>query len=94
MKTAARSSDDARLRRSEAIVTRHVREMFERLPMLVGFCLRPDLRIAELSICPWPDDIDGPELYGLVMQSLVELAEAHPEAVRLMRGRTFARSVH
>jgi hypothetical protein len=29
-----------------------------------------------------------------VMQSLVEFAEEHPEAVPLMRGRTFARVVH
>jgi hypothetical protein len=28
------------------------------------------------------------------MQSLVELAEERPEAVQLMRGRTFARAVH
>jgi hypothetical protein len=28
------------------------------------------------------------------MQSLVDLAEVRPEAVQLMRGRTFARAVH
>ena len=28
------------------------------------------------------------------MQSLVDLAEERPEAVQLMRGRTFARAVH
>jgi hypothetical protein len=29
-----------------------------------------------------------------VMQSLVDLAEKRPEAVQLIRGRTFARAVH
>jgi hypothetical protein len=29
-----------------------------------------------------------------VMQSFVDLAEELPEAVQLMRGRTFARAVH
>ena len=29
-----------------------------------------------------------------MMQSLVDLAEERPEAVQLMRGRTFARAVH
>ena len=33
-------------------------------------------------------------LYEEVMQSLVALAEERPEAVQLMRGRTFARTVH
>jgi len=28
------------------------------------------------------------------MQSLVDLAEERPEAVQLLRGRTFARAVH
>jgi hypothetical protein len=28
------------------------------------------------------------------MESLVELADEQPEAVQLMRGRTFARAVH
>ena len=36
----------------------------------------------------------GPDLYDEVMQSLVDLAEELPEAVQLMRGRTFARAVH
>jgi hypothetical protein len=33
-------------------------------------------------------------VYDEVMQSLLELAEERPEAVQLMRGRTFARAVH
>ena len=36
----------------------------------------------------------GRELYEEVMQSLVDLAEERPQAVQLLRGRTFARAVH
>ena len=40
------------------------------------------------------DYATGRDLYEEVMQSLVEFAEEPPEAVPLMRGRTFARAVH
>jgi hypothetical protein len=59
-----------------------------------GFWLRPDLEVAELSVFTWPGCSAGEDLYEEVMQSLVELAEECPEAVPLMRGRTFARAVH
>ena len=35
---------------TEAIVARHVHQLFQRLPMLSGFWLRPDLKVAELSV--------------------------------------------
>jgi hypothetical protein len=70
-----------------------MQQLFQRLPMLSGFWLRPDLD-AELSVFTWPGCIAGQELYEEVMQSLVGLAEERPEAVALMRGRTFARALH
>jgi hypothetical protein len=79
---------------TEAIVSRHVHELFKRLPMLSGFWLRPDLKVAELSVFTWPGYTAGAGLYEAVMQSLVEFAEECPEAAQLMRGRTFARAVH
>jgi len=85
---------EARRQHTEAIVARHVHELFQRLPMLSGFWLRPDLELAELSVFTWPGYTAGQDLYEEVMQSLVELAEERPEAVKLMRGRTFARAVH
>ena len=62
--------------------------------MLAGFWLRPDLELEQLSVFTWPGYTAGRELYDEVMQSLVELAEERPDAVQLMRGRTFARAVH
>ena len=83
-----------RRQHTEAIVARHVHELFKRLPMLSGFWLRPDLKVTELSVFTWPGYTAGRDLYDQVTESLVQLAEECPEAVQLMRGRTFARAVH
>ena len=47
-----------------------------------------------MSVFDWPGYEPGRHLYEEVMQSLVDLAEERPEAVQLLRGRTFARAVH
>jgi hypothetical protein len=93
MKPSEQRLNEAHRQHTEAIVTQHVYELFQRLPMLCGFWLRPELEVAELSV-RWPGCTAGTELYEEVMQSLVDLAEVRPEAVDLMRGRTFARAVH
>jgi hypothetical protein len=79
---------------TEAVVARHVHELFKRLPMLSGFWLRFDLKVTELSVCTWPGYTAGSDLYDQVTESLVRLAEECPEAVQLIRARTFARAVH
>ena len=94
MKISEQRLNEARRQRTEAIVARHMDELFQRLPMLSGFWLRPDLEAAELSVSGWPGCTAGTDVYEEVMQSLAELAEERPEAVPLMRGRTFARAVH
>ena len=94
MKPSEQRLTEARRQHTEAIVDRHLSELFQRLPMLAGFWLRPDLEVDELSVFTWPGFAAGPELYEEVMQSLVELAEERPETVQLMRGRTFARALH
>ena len=62
--------------------------------MLLGFFLGPDLQVAELSVYRWAGYIDDVDLRDKVMQSLADLVEERPEAMVLMRGRTFARVVH
>jgi hypothetical protein len=94
MKTSEQRQSEARRQHSEAIVARHLHALFQRLPMLSGFWLGPDLELAELSVFSWPGYAAGRDLYEEVMQSLVDLAEERPEAVQLMRGRAFARAVH
>jgi len=94
MKPSEQRLSEARRHHIEAIVARHVHALFQRLPMLSGFWLRHDLKVDELSVFTWPGYGAGLDLYEEVMQSLIELAGERPEAVRLMRGRTFARAVH
>ena len=94
MKISEQRMNEARRQNTEAIVAQHVHQLFQRLPMLSGFWLRPDLKVAELSVFSWPGYTDGGDLYEEVTQSLVDLAEEHPGAMQLMRGRTFARAMH
>jgi hypothetical protein len=90
--TAQVQNDDAQRKFVEALVTRHMRDLFDRLPALAGFRLRNDLMVDDLAAFSWADTARQP-LDEIVMRSLVELAERNPEAVELMRGRTFARSL-
>jgi hypothetical protein len=94
MKPSEQRLSEARRQHNEAIVARHLHQLFKRLPMLSGFWLRPDLKVAELSVFTWPGYTAGQDLCEEVTHSLIELAEECPEAAQLMRGRTFARAVH
>ena len=93
MKRAEQCQSEAGRHHIEAIVAGHMRELFQRLPVLAGFWLRSDLEVAELSVFTWPGYTASPELREAVMESLADLAEDRPEAVQFMRGRTFARAV-
>jgi hypothetical protein len=94
MKPSEQRLSEVSRQHTEEVVSRHLHELFKRLPMLSGFWLRLDLKVAELSVFTWPGYTAGADLYEAVMQSLTDLAEEHPEAAPLMRGRTFARAVH
>ena len=94
MKISEQRMNEARRQHTEAIVARHLHELFRRLPMLSGFWLGPELELADVSVFDWPGYDAGRHLYEEVLQSLVDLAEERPEAVQLLRGRTFARAVH
>ena len=94
MKPAEQRLSEARRQHIEAIVARHVHELFQRLPMLSGFWLRPDLEVAELSVFSWPGYGASHDLYAEVTQSLAALADERPDAAQFLRGRTFARAVH
>lgn len=94
MKPSEQRLSEARRDHTEAIIAQHVHQLFQRLPMLSGFWLRPNLEVAELSVFTWPGYTAGPDLYDEVMQSLVDVCEERPEAVPLLRGRTFARALH
>ena len=94
MKASETRLQEQRRSHTEAIVEEHVDSLFRRLPMLSGFSLRHDLELADVAVQTWPGYSAGPELYQELVDMLAELAEKRPEAVELLRGRTFARSLH
>lgn len=94
MKPSQSRSQENRLQRSEALVEQYVLALFRRMPMLCGFTLRDDLEVTDISVDTWPGYTAGEDLYRDLMSSLAELADERPEAIFLMRGRTFARAFH
>ena len=71
MKTSEQNLSEVCRQHTEAVVARHVHELFKRLPMLSGFWLRLDLKVAELSVFTWPGYTAGADLHEAVRQSLV-----------------------
>jgi hypothetical protein len=94
MKLSEQHLVEARREHAKAVVARHACQLFERLPILSGFWLRSDFKVAELSFFIWPGRTTARDLYDQVTESLVELANEYPEVVQLMSGRTIARAVH
>jgi hypothetical protein len=94
MKTSEQRSQKFQSKPVEEIIDNHLARLFGRLPMLCGFALQQDLEVTEVTVHSWPGYTAGEDLYEELMQGLVDLAEEQPDAALLMRGRTFARSVH
>jgi hypothetical protein len=94
MKASENRLREERRERAEAIVEEHVVALFRRLPMLSGFSLRQDLEFADVAVHTWPGYTAGADLYQDLVETLAELAEERPDAVELLRGRTFARIIH
>ncbi len=94
MKSSTQRSEELRRERSQALVETRIAAIFQRLPMLWGFSLREDLEVTDIAISTWPGHSVGEDLYEDVMQALADLAEERPDAVEMLRGRTFARAFH
>src|SRR5262245_17208635 len=92
VKTTQTSLDEARRQHAEAIVVKHIRALFQRMPMLCGFSVRQDLEAIDVAVSSWPGHTPADEVYADLMQALEELAEERPDAVQLLRGRIFARA--
>lgn len=82
--------------RSRRLVDDRVRELFRRLPLLLGFSLDPDLSLADVEVPMWPGCYWGADVYAELDDRIAELvAEIEDNgAAELLRGRTFARSLH
>lgn len=94
MKSSTQRSEELRRQRSQAVVETHIAAIFQRMPMLSGFSLRHDLEVTDIAISTWPGCTAGQELYEDLMQALADFAEERPDAVEVLRGRSFARAFH
>ena len=74
-------------------IQERLEELFRRCPQLHGFAVRPDRPLPCHLACDAGANV-ADEALGEIAQTLLELIEERPEAAGLLRGRTFARSVH
>jgi hypothetical protein len=68
--------------------------LFQRLPMLAGFCIESDLSVAEVSLHTWPGWSPSEAVREEIGRALADLVDERPDSAELLRGRTFARSFH
>jgi len=72
-----------------------VNEIFAAWPEVYGFSvsqLEGELCLAEVAMDPWRSHSE--EVLGQIAATLGELIEEEPGAAELLRGRTFARTLH
>ena len=71
--------------------------LFARCPDLCGFSVRGDedeLFVSDIGIAPRLSAEQYGEIFQDIAKTLSELLEAQPEACDILRGRTFARTLH
>ena len=92
MKILQASEQQIRRGRLEAMIDGRIAALFQQLPMLSGFVVQEDLLIAEVAVHSWPGTPDA-DVYVRIADALSEIVEERREAVELLRGRTFARTL-
>jgi hypothetical protein len=84
--------------RTQALIAARTRELFDRLPPLLGFSLDEDLAACDVELHSWPGQTWGRDVYdevrALITDFAVELTAEDPHGDELLRGRTFARNLH
>jgi len=68
-------------------------ELFQRCPQLHGFAVRLDRPLPWHLACD-PAQPDEQAALDEIARTLFELIDERPEAAALLRGRTFARTLH
>ncbi|MFN2645252.1 MAG: hypothetical protein ABR570_09695 [Burkholderiales bacterium] len=74
-----------------------VESLFARCPELCGFSVRSEndeLFVSDVGIAPRLSAAQYGEIYQDIARTLAEVLEEAPEAEALLRGRTFARTLH
>ena len=81
---------------SQGLIDARVRQAFTRLPYLLGFSFDADLGIADVEVSPCAGCEWGDELYEAVDAEIAALVSdlEEDEGTDLLRGRTFARTLH
>jgi hypothetical protein len=83
--------------RAEALIAARTRELFDRMPPLLGFSFDEDLAACEVELQRWPGHAWDRDVYdevrALIADFAVELAAEDPQGDELLRGRTFARNL-
>ena len=81
-------------RHTEARLEALVETIFRRWPGLVGFSVEDagELVLTEMETQPW--SVQPYELVGEVSVALLDFVDEDPTALELLRGRTFARTLH
>ncbi len=109
MKTQQHQVEDLQRSRFEAALEARVDALFRHCPTLCGFSVQDaeslaregialqnesDLFLTEVSAYPW-SGLEAPEeLCAEIVTALAELIDECPEALELLRERTFARVLH
>ncbi|MGQ0651069.1 MAG: hypothetical protein ACT4P4_02190 [Betaproteobacteria bacterium] len=87
--------DDRKLLRFEAELADRLEVLFRECPALCGFTVEADLAAPSNITCHLMETFgEADKIVGRVAGLLVEVMEEEPQAVELLRGRTFARSLH
>jgi hypothetical protein len=86
--------DEVSLERLQADLAARVDGLFRRCPWLCGFSLDGELFVAELACHPPLDGQRAAMVADEIAHALSELVDEEPDAAELIRGRTFARSLH
>jgi len=106
MNALPRSAESMRL---ESDLAARLATMFQRCPALCGFSVQPgssvtrervvvdlqeDLHLADVVLHEPLNGEQAATLVGEISAALLELVDERPEATALLRGRTFARTLH
>jgi hypothetical protein len=93
MKSTQNRLTETRRQRTEALLEARIGALFRSIPVLCGFSVEADLLLSNIAIDAWPGYSAGPELCDEIASTLAGVIDERPDALELLRGRTFARTL-
>jgi hypothetical protein len=97
MKTRQHTEPEQRLRGAGRALAARLDLLFAHCPALSGFAVRVEdgaLLLTDVGISPQLGAAQHNEVIERIEAALAELLDERPEAAELLRGRTFARTLH